>query len=199
MITFELKVFINNISSFKGNHHESIHLMYQLLYGRASFKLTTSQRTRVIYQIVNLLINMEDLITAVAVLTSLAESLNDNAEVWSSVGRLHVQLGNLPAVKTTFAKVEELLSGSETRADLVLTNRALMLITAGDFAGAMTQLTDLVSRYPADCTAMNNLGVCQLLAGNVGQAAAFLENLVIDSPGKAGVCEPLLFNLASMV
>lgn len=117
-----------------------------------------------------------------------------------------IQIGNLSQARKIFEKVEKYL-GLEpneeidpefSRSDIILTNRAMLMVGEGDFITAMKLFTDLVSRFPAACTAINNLGVCQLLAGNVGQGASFIENLIVDNPAIAGTCEALIMNLSSM-
>lgn len=90
MISFELKIFINSIPSLKGNHFESLHLMYQMLYARSlqCYKLNKLQRTRIVFQIINLLLSMEDTISAAAVLNSIASNMEENVDIWSALGRL---------------------------------------------------------------------------------------------------------------
>jgi hypothetical protein len=90
MISFELKIFVNTIPSFKGNYSESIHLMYQMLYSRSlkCYNLTPLQHSRIIFQIVNLLICMDDHVLAASVLTSFASNVGHDIDVWSAVGRL---------------------------------------------------------------------------------------------------------------
>jgi hypothetical protein len=90
MISFELKMFINTIPSFKGNYSESIHLMYQMIYSRPlkCYNLTPVQHSRIIFQIVNLLISMDDQVLAGSVLSSFASTIGDDVDVWSAVGRL---------------------------------------------------------------------------------------------------------------
>jgi Tfp pilus assembly protein PilF len=85
-----------------------------------------------------------------------------------------------------------------SRSDLLLSNRGLLLIAQGEFKKASSIFSDLVSRVPEVCFPMNNLGICYLLDGNVGQASGFLENMIIDNAIKAGTCESLVFNLSSM-
>ncbi|KAJ3330012.1 hypothetical protein HDU76_006666 [Blyttiomyces sp. JEL0837] len=100
------------------------------------------------------------------------------------------------------------------RPELVLSNRAFYAIAAdADWETACRYLTELVSinapsadsspesnmANPGDkAGAINNLAVCHLYMGNVGQALSFLETLAVENPSLAGGCPSLLFNLATL-
>jgi tetratricopeptide (TPR) repeat protein len=125
----------------------------------------------------------------------------------SIVDCFSLQIGNLPEAESIFKKIERLMGIDENcdtlpneilRPALLLSNRGLLLIAQGEFKKALSIFSDLVQRVPEVCIPMNNLGICYLLDGNVGQAACFLENMLIDNPVKAATCESLVFNLSSM-
>lgn len=209
MISFELEVFICCIPCFTGNHHDGIHNLYLLLFPRPDHKsrnLTVIQRTRIAIQIINVLLNMDgNLILAIECLKSLSIHFGEDVDIWSAIGRLFLQVGDVVQAAIIFKRVEGFLGISTdvlpidySRYDLVLSNRAYLLMADGRFSEALGPLLELISKSPSDITAVNNLAVCQLHAGNVGQASSFLESIVIDYPRHAATDERLIFNLASM-
>ncbi|KAI8911700.1 hypothetical protein EDD86DRAFT_203052 [Gorgonomyces haynaldii] len=215
MISLELWIFCCLIPSFKGNHHESIHRLYQLLYtkpGAVSYRLDRLQRMRVLFQITNILLSMDDIMTAALLLEQLVDQFTGDAELWSCLGRLYLQLGEVQKAAQLFHKVECILGVAEPDAipfanplpsecpkpELLMSQRAFISLAKGQFTESIQTLTQLLSVNASDATIMNNLAVAQLHNGNVSQAANFLESMVIDFPIKVGTCEPFLFNLASM-
>ncbi|XP_077990905.1 trafficking protein particle complex subunit 12-like [Glandiceps talaboti] len=76
---------------------------------KVSIKLWKSRLTRILYSIGNCLMLMKDYNQASLVFKNVAESEIDNAvNLWSGIGRLHLQLGDLLSADECFKKVESL-------------------------------------------------------------------------------------------
>jgi tetratricopeptide (TPR) repeat protein len=84
------------------------------------------------------------------------------------------------------------------RPDLVLTNRGLLLFALDKPLDAAKYFTILITLRPESSTAINNLAICYLYAGNVVQASSFLESFLVSNPHLGGSCAELISNLASM-
>lgn len=63
---------------------------------------------------------------------------------------------------------------------------------------AAKYFTILITLRPESSTAINNLAICYLYAGNVIQASNFLESFLISNPHLGGSNPELISNLASM-
>ncbi|KAJ3098673.1 hypothetical protein HK100_005059 [Physocladia obscura] len=105
------------------------------------------------------------------------------------------------------------------RLHIMLMNQALLAVAdAGDWDLATTCLqkllnsvreqkehknkfTDEFAQKTEDenvAVIVNNMAVCYLYAGNVGQALSHLETLVVESPAATGKCASVLFNLSTL-
>lgn len=80
----------------------------------------------------------------------------------------------------------------------MLSNRAFVLFSQDKFNEAAEYLTDLVTLYPDSVSVMNNLAICHLYSGNVGQGSSFLESFMVTHPTLGGSRPELIFNLSSM-
>ncbi|KAJ3293849.1 Trafficking protein particle complex subunit 12 [Borealophlyctis nickersoniae] len=225
------------------NFHESINRLYSLVYEcraemarkarasangavgqqSASLTLTRSRETQLQLQIVNILLEMKDFRLAIDVLLELIRARPEDADLLSGLGRVYLQLGNIPAAAETFAKVETILNQTSSisnttpsgvacpaalstpataanfsRPDLVLANRAFLHMSESEWEQASAALTELLTIHPSPPTCVNNLAICQLYLGNVGQAISFLESIAVEMPAKAGVSEELVFNLCTL-
>lgn len=214
MVSFELVMFLCTLPSKKGIHHESINRMHKLLFRRfthSNYELDAKLRARVVCQMVNVLLAMQDYVNAALKLESIAIFFNDDPDIWSAIGRIYLQLGNIPSVHRAFLQVEKKLDiyqqGHESvldyavpesclRPDLVMANRAFLLISQGKFELARGILTNLASSS-TDVVSVNNIGICHLYLGSVVQASNFLETIVNGTPHAAS-WEPLISNLALM-
>ncbi|TPX71411.1 hypothetical protein SpCBS45565_g01058 [Spizellomyces sp. 'palustris'] len=217
MLSFEIRLFWARIPSFKGHHQESINRMYKLLYicrrmvqqcksgsGKSEDEPESVWRNRegqIQLQIANLLLDLKDHRAASAVLRAVSQSRASDANLLSALGRVHLQMGNVTTARDVFQRVSDLVSkdvSQSARHDLVLSNRAFLHMAEGEWESAVNCLTQLLGLNPTSVVCVNNLALCQLYTGNVGQAVSFLDSIAIDMPRKAGVCEELLFNLCSL-
>ncbi len=80
------------------------------------------------------------------------------------------------------------------RPDLVLSHRAYLCVAQGEFDAAKSYLVDLVSMFPQNMIAVNNLAVCQLLSGGAEESRSLMVSFLQEHPD---ICktEPFLANL----
>ncbi|KAI8915049.1 hypothetical protein BC831DRAFT_388224, partial [Entophlyctis helioformis] len=186
----------------------------------------------VLMHVANLLAQAQDFPGAASILDQLwAIRPADDMDFLAALGRVYLQIGDLPLAKKTFLRIEQHLglpideskqtfvsgTGSKSmpaivksviltplpqtdlpRPDLVLSHRGFLHMAEGEFEAGAACFMDLLSRLPTYTAAVNNLAICHLYMGNVGQAASFLESLMGESPKTAGVSEDLVFNLCTM-
>ncbi|KAJ1527375.1 Trafficking protein particle complex subunit 12 [Nowakowskiella sp. JEL0078] len=213
MVSLELRLFVAQFSAVRGDLVGAVNKVYQLLLEvRRSMASSNDEKQRELMRsqigvlqivVVNNLLEMKDYSTAIDLMDEVVDKYHSNPDIISVLGRMYLQLGDLPSARNTFSQVEKLvLWNSERNAwrrpDLVLMNRAYLHIAENDWETANSVLTELLTIDPSNSVAVNNLAICQLYIGNVGQAISFLESIAIDMPTSAGICEPLLFNLATL-
>jgi thioredoxin-like negative regulator of GroEL len=84
------------------------------------------------------------------------------------------------------------------RPELILSQRGFILFAQDKFVEAQQYFTELLTLLPDNASVMNNVAVCHLYAGNVGQAASFLESFMVSHPQLGAHHPEILFNLTSM-
>ncbi|TPX38647.1 hypothetical protein SeMB42_g06618 [Synchytrium endobioticum] len=156
---------------------------------------------------------LNDVPEASKILEAVASDHPDDVDVLSAMGRTYLTLGSVALAREAFARAEKLCGASVvstssnarppatsygSKPTLVLMSRALLAMSEGDFSGAASHLTDLITMDPTHPSAVNNLAVCLLYLGNVSQAVSFLESMAIERPTVAGACEALCFNLVTL-
>jgi tetratricopeptide (TPR) repeat protein len=81
---------------------------------------------------------------------------------------------------------------------LVLSNRGFLYFANDRTNEALRCFTELLGNEPISPSLINNVALCHLFSGNVGQAANFLESYIVSHPEVGGANGQLLFNLCSM-
>jgi tetratricopeptide (TPR) repeat protein len=220
MISFDCLFLMCRIPSLKGNYHESIHKVYKLLYPQKpwDYRPTAEQHRKLTFFVVNLLTKLPDYPMATKLLFSILKYQDKDMEIWSTLGRLQLQQGDIDGAIRSFIKVLEILIQVESllglcssdestfvnlpttfaRPDLVLSQRGFVLFAQDKYVEALQYFTELLTLLPDNPSVMNNVAVCHLYSGNVGQAASFLESFMVGHPKEGSNYPELLFNLASM-
>lgn len=103
-------------------------------------------------------------------------------------------LGVPPSIGEQFSRLPD----GTKRPDLVLSHRAFILFSQDKYTEALEYLTELVTLFPDSVSVMNNLAICHLYIGNVGQGSSFLESFMVSHPSLGGSSPQVLFNLCSM-
>ncbi|KAJ3262550.1 Trafficking protein particle complex subunit 12 [Boothiomyces macroporosus] len=183
MVSFEVLCLIAHLPSLKGNHHESIHRIYKLMYPQRpwDFIPDNTQHYQLVLYVVCLLIQISDLVLAASVLNELLQEHESDPHMWSMLGRLYLQAGDLETAKEIFFKVESMLGLPQStefqklpeypQPELILSQRGFYYFAIGDYNEALNQFTQLLTTCPEYDSAKNNVAICQLYAGNVSQAS----------------------------
>ena len=107
MISFDCLFIMCKLPSLRGNHHESIHKVYRLLYPQKpwDFKPTKEQHLKLVLLAVHLLTQLPDYPLASKLLKEVLKSNNDNVELWSTLGRMQLQQGDIFSAIKSFIHV----------------------------------------------------------------------------------------------
>ncbi|KAJ3175958.1 Trafficking protein particle complex subunit 12 [Geranomyces variabilis] len=203
MVSFEIRMYWARIPAFKGRPMETINRLYALLRAvRAAAAGTESgdvaraatRAVQVQLSIANIfLVDLRDHRAATAILVALCAQYPADAQLAAALGRLYLQVGNIPAARAAFARHPG--SAPTTR----LANQAFLDLAEGAFPESLEPLTNLLAAQAgASPTHFNNVALAHLYTGNVTQAVSFLDSIVIEQPQRAASCEDLLFNLCSL-
>lgn len=217
MVSFECLLIAAKVASYKGNHQESIHQMYKLLCPIRiyDFRPTEKQHYIILANVIGLLLRLQDYRLATELATSLSNQLPNNIDLLSMVGRLELQVGDTKAAYTTFCKIEGMLGINQEqeradldfvrlppvfeRPDLILSNRGFHFFSLDNFQEAIGYFTDLLTLTPDSPSAINNLAMCHLYSGNVGQGSSFLESFMVTHPALGGTRPEILSNLSASI
>ncbi|KAJ3344149.1 Trafficking protein particle complex subunit 12 [Kappamyces sp. JEL0680] len=214
MVSFDILLLMATLDSHKGNHHDAIHRLFKLVYpvNAWDFHPSADQHVRILLHVVSVLVKIPDYVLALKLAGTVSAQYPENVDLLSMIGRLHLQIGDLDSAEALFMQVEQLLGlppsvkGSDfsrlpntfPRPDLVLSQRAFLLFAQDKINNAMEYFTELLTLMPESDSAINNLAMCHLYCGNVGQGSSFLESFMVTHPTFGGKRPELLFNLASM-
>ncbi|KAJ3000078.1 Trafficking protein particle complex subunit 12 [Globomyces sp. JEL0801] len=147
MISFDVLVLIHKLPSYKKNIHESIHRFYKLLCPQkpTDFRPTKEQHIRILFHIINLLIQIPDISLAIQVEVILGITSPDSEPL------------------------AQPLLDQFARPDLVLFQRGAVFLAKDLTSEAINMFTQLITILPDSSAAMNNLSIAQLYSGNVSQ------------------------------
>ena len=160
---------------------------------------------------------MQDYRNAHATLQRLTARFPDNAYLNSRAGRFFLEVGRKREAVECFEKVQAILDSRKQGApsdDLIsdlldseavseglrnlkitqLMNHAFLKVFEGQFESAIELFRDVLTIYPANIVASNNLAVCKVFLNKVGESIKTLEDLTRADP-KKNINEPVLQNL----
>ncbi|KAJ3146992.1 Trafficking protein particle complex subunit 12 [Geranomyces michiganensis] len=204
MVSFEIRMYWARIPAFKGRPMETVNRLYALLRtvratgeagGESDRSRAAARAVQVQLSIANiLLVDLRDHRAATAILVALCQQYPADAQLAAALGRLYLQVGNIPAARAAFARHPT--AAPTTR----LANQAFLDLAEGAFPESLAPLTNLLasSSSAASPTNFNNVALAHLYTGNVTQAVSFLDSIVVEQPQRAASCEELLFNLCSL-
>ncbi|CAN8276106.1 unnamed protein product [Cochlearia groenlandica] len=120
----------------------------------------------------------------------------------SKLGSVQLQFGDVEGAKTTFDRVEKMVSekGSLTETEfknLVCRNKALVYVVAKDYAAAVREYEECIERDNSDVVAVNNKALCLMYLRDLSDAIKVMESALERVP-TAALNESLVVNLCSM-
>ncbi|KAI9314637.1 hypothetical protein BX666DRAFT_1862557 [Dichotomocladium elegans] len=148
-------------------------------------------------------LDMGDFASAAEVLEMIRRQfdLDDDLDVLSALGRLHLQLGNISTAENLYTQIEErqpLQNRSACVTETIAINRSFLLIAKGDWVQAAETLQGVLSANKDNLLAMNNLAVCQVYLGQLESAMELLTIMTTENPTSAGTCAAALTNLCTL-
>ncbi|XP_050312363.1 trafficking protein particle complex subunit 12-like isoform X2 [Anthonomus grandis grandis] len=159
-----------------------------------SIKLWSGREARVMHSIINCAISIKDFELAMDLLGQLCE--RDGAPkhaLLSALGRLHLQLGNIPGAEICFNEASQI--GPTGVRELV--DKGLLAIAQNNFDEAYVAFQQASNLEPSNIMILNNMGVCLLYGGHLKEAIAVLESAISHNPMHA-LHESLILNLCTL-
>lgn len=164
-----------------------------------SLKLWRTRRHRVMYSITNCAVSLKDFRLAGGLIERLIqEDPNSAAGLYSALGRLCLQLGDVTAAQETFNQYfEHSLPPPHHDPVQGLLHSAYVSIAQNAFKDAAEILQQAHKINPSNGLVINNYGVCLMYTGRVSEAIALVEGAVFSQPERF-LHEAIVLNLATM-
>ncbi|XP_050734489.1 trafficking protein particle complex subunit 12-like isoform X2 [Eriocheir sinensis] len=164
-----------------------------------SLKLWRTRRHRVMYSITNCAVSLKDFRLAGSLIQRLIqEDPNSAAGLYSALGRLCLQLGDVTAAQETFNQYfEHSLPPPHHDPVQGLLHSAYISIAQNAFKDAAEILQQAHKLNPSNGLVINNYGVCLMYTGRVSEAITLVEGAVFSQPDRF-LHEAIVLNLATM-
>ncbi|XP_013387813.1 trafficking protein particle complex subunit 12-like [Lingula anatina] len=166
---------------------------------QASRELWESREIQLLYAIANCLLGIKDYIAALEAYRSLlVKDKKNKVALLTGLGRIHLQMGDIPQASAYFKQVEDQVSSSDPQGQSrVLMNRGFMALAESNFELGQDCFKQVSDIDPTNALAINNMAVCSLYTGKLKAAIAILENLLHKDPSTT-LQEGVLFNLCTL-
>ncbi|XP_063410110.1 trafficking protein particle complex subunit 12-like isoform X2 [Mytilus trossulus] len=225
MVPFGMRILHAELPHYLGRSHEALDRLYYVLAvaqkilinledglaedgsaveitsesRKVSKELWQEREKQVLYIIGNTFLAIKDYEAAVSVYDStLSKDCSCKADLLSGIGRIYLQIGNVPKAKDCF-KQAEVLSDSQDKYVKCrnFINRGLEGMCLNNFSEAFQNFKSAVECDPKNSSAVNNMAVCSLYVGKLMEALKSLEVLVHEDPER-NLHEGVLFNLCTL-
>ena len=121
----------------------------------------------------------------------------DATQLLSLLGRLQLQVGNLPGAEGAFQRLEALISDADASSNVRI-NRGLLAMARGEHPAALGEFEAAQKVDPTSSLAANNAAVCQLYCCNLADAVKTLEHSLRADPASSLQHPVLVANLANL-
>ncbi len=208
MVPFEFRVLLAELPMHVGKPLEAMDRLYsllatvnQILHSKEAkgSQLWVERKICVLYALANCGLQQKDYELASRTLDQvhdLEPSKANQAKVRSSQGRMFLQLGDLTAAMDFFDKAAALRPTEEDKlANLV--DRSCVSIAGNNYVEALELLQEADGLSPHDPIVINNMSVCLLYLGRLGEALSLLESSLTANPA-AFLHETQVLNLATL-
>ncbi|XP_074641516.1 trafficking protein particle complex subunit 12-like [Tubulanus polymorphus] len=165
---------------------------------KASQQVWEKREVQVLYSILNVLGSIKAFDNAVDILEQLiVKDAANRIILWSALGRLYVQMGDVISGKEYFNKVLEDPDDSDKKRCQVHMNKGFLSLGLNEFENAKSHFKAVIEIDPSCAVAVNNMAVCCLYMGKLKEALSVLENLIHRNPGRY-LQEGVLINLCTL-
>ncbi|GFT34420.1 trafficking protein particle complex subunit 12 [Nephila pilipes] len=225
MVPFPLRLLLAELPQYQGNNQIALDNLYQILNviqkvlknvqngcaeDGSMIKLSDSRRAasleiwgrrerRVLYSILNCILSQKDYILAVSIVNILIEkSKEDIPQLYSALGRIYLQLGDIKYAHEYFTKAV-ILSKKSSQNFLAEENinKALMAIAHNNNEEAYKYYEKAFSICPNNAMLANNMAVCLLYMGRLKESLELLEKTIHNNPLSC-LHDGLLFNICTL-
>ncbi|KAK9763903.1 hypothetical protein K7432_009024 [Basidiobolus ranarum] len=210
IVPFELLVLAARIPAFMGNSQESINRLYRIIFTCKKMQLeikktgnVEEQQTwldreaQLLLMVVNHLVELKDNNAATSLLNRICQKFDNQPDVWSALGRMYIQAGNLKQAQSAFQHVERMANSQEALKETVLLNSSYVQMAGGKWEEAYKTLDQVLAINHKNPAAANNLAICSLYLGKIDKSIDTLETLISFAPSTVGNSESILFNLST--
>ncbi|KZC09858.1 Trafficking protein particle complex subunit 12 [Dufourea novaeangliae] len=160
-------------------------------------RLWKGRRSRVLISITNCAVTMKNYVLAINILEKLCDSpvwsLEQLDTLQSSIGRLHLFLGDVSAAEKLLTKGHKRDSELTVREWM---DRGLMAVAYNMFEEAYKCFEAAAALEPSNIASTNNMAVCLLYMGQLKDAVHLYESAITKNPVKS-LQEPILLNICS--
>jgi len=164
-----------------------------------SLSLWRNREHRLMFQIATHLVNQREYVMALSMLEELASRFPTDILVLSSLGRVHLQMGNTQAASTIFQKAEQAQMGERgAEEDVALQmNKGYLHLGLEQYKLAIEAFEGVLKIRPNNIAAANNRSICWLYTCELSRAIASLEEVIQNNP-ENNLDESLVFNLCTL-
>ncbi|GAB2236261.1 hypothetical protein Drorol1_Dr00028001 [Drosera rotundifolia] len=126
----------------------------------------------------------------------------ENAGLWSRLGYVQMQFGDVEGARASFDEVERIISNKKGEEgvrvlNLASRNKALMYMVEKDYVSALREYERCIERDGSDLVAINNKALCLMYLRDLSGSIKVLESALERVPTVA-LNETLVVNLCSM-
>eukprot|EP01112_Ceratiomyxa_fruticulosa_P018012 TRINITY_DN5706_c0_g1_i1.p1 TRINITY_DN5706_c0_g1~~TRINITY_DN5706_c0_g1_i1.p1 ORF type:complete len:532 (-),score=93.83 TRINITY_DN5706_c0_g1_i1:70-1665(-) len=154
------------------------------------------REARLMFQIATYLMQQKEYLLAIAIVEEIATKYPKDAIIFSCLGRMHLQMGNIRAAAVVFKRAESLFPEPE-KSVVCLMNRGYLALSLDQFSLAIEHFQSVLEIQPNNIAAANNRAICWLYTTDLSKAIASLEEVFARDPENS-IEESLVFNLSTL-
>jgi len=154
------------------------------------------REARLMFQIATYLIQRKDYLLGISLIEELCSKYPKDPLVFSCLGRMHLQMGNIRAAALVF-KMAEMLSGEPEKCVACLMNRGYLALSLDQYTKAIEHFQSVLDLQPNNIAAANNRAICWLYNTDLAKAISSLEEVLNRDPENT-LDEGLVFNLSTL-
>ncbi len=199
-LPFSLRLLGALLPSFTGNHPKAIDNVYAVLHWvRTSMKeddpLFAARVRSTQLAVVSIMARQRDFLSAVQLLDTLCSTEPGDGALWSHLGLMCIELGDLNRAAAAFAVADPLVDTAHS-----CMNMGLLRFAQGDYEAALELFGRVIALGDAGllAAATNNRACCLLFTRDLSGAVATLEAPLLSSRPQPFIDETLVFNLNTL-
>lgn len=213
MVPFGLRILNAELSIYLGKSDISIANLYKILETTEEIfekniknnkhgdglKIWSERKAKVLFSIANILTMKKHYEKTFEIFSQILNlEYIDKCAVWSSIGKLFVQTGNLKDANDSFLKAKHFSRPeSNEHKSRILINASFIRIANGSYEEAYDVLSEASILVPSNPTLINNMAFCLFYSGNLKDAIGLIEKFIMRE-NRGNVNENLIFNLCTL-